>query len=75
MVSGGYINIRTYFVQTALDFLGMFFVLLYYHYFICHPTIAGDSTNILLNFTMLVLLIHTLMLEAKIDDCRDVCAW
>ena len=22
------------------------------YYFICHPTIAGDSTNILLNFTI-----------------------
>ena len=24
----------------------------YYYYIICHPTIAGDSTNILLNFTI-----------------------
>ena len=24
----------------------------YDYYFICHPTIAGDSTNILLNFTI-----------------------
>ena len=30
-------------------------------YFICHPTvvIADESTNILLNFTMLMVLIHT----------------
>ena len=27
----------------------------YYYYFICHPTVAGDSTNIFLNFTMLML--------------------
>ena len=25
---------------------------LYYYYYICHPTIACDSTNILLNFTL-----------------------
>ena len=30
-----------------------------YYYYICHPTIADDSTNTLLNFTMLMLLIHT----------------
>ena len=28
------------------------FIYYYYFYFICPPTIAGDSTNILLNFTI-----------------------
>ena len=31
----------------------------FYYCFICHLTIAGDSTNTLLNFTMPTLLIHT----------------
>ena len=31
----------------------------YYYFIICHPTIADEPINILLNFTMLMLLIHT----------------
>ena len=34
----------------------------YYYYYICHPTIAGDFTNISLNFTMLMLLLLLLLL-------------